>query len=907
MRRWKELAGVTTWTLVSALFATSTQAQDSIPQWRRWEKTIVSSRDFTIGGGNPYRDLVLRVQFTKRGTGETFTQDAFWEGLTAAPKSFRARAALSAAGAQSATWDWTVVGCTGTTGGQNCAQSTTWAPASGTITVTANTSSNIRLYDRGFLKQLGLSSTTKPAFMYSWSQLFYGDSLVPFYFAADTAWTAPPREIFGQTTAWSSFVSNRKAKQFTTVLISPAVAWQPGATDLWPALPGAGDFSFNQAGTCTAPLPNDCSKPRPEYWQAFDNLVQQANAQDLYVGIIGVIDPVGLGDGDHPFPNQANAVAFARHLAARMAGNHVFFSPGFDTQLGWVTAGGVSTRDVMSAVGAALKTATPRHLVTNHLAGRSTCTDYQSFASNSPAAWMTLYVFQSGHAKTVAGSPGQICPGRLSSEGPLRAALRRAREVPITLAGFQTPVALPAFNGEGPYDDTSYAPDEVDNRYRLRHANHLSSLSNALGVTYGAERLVFWHQPGNTYFNLPSANDMTTLANRFRNRAGLSSSPGWLLNQRPDPDHENKMALASDGASVVLAYAPGRQTNDDGPALNNIVVGTTGLSGLACGTPWTRKWLRADNGTSFPGGTACTASAGRITIGRPDCNPGQGSNPDCDWVLELQRTGSALASPFVPGGAARVDVWVEGGADGVPAQLRFEIEGPSLASFPRQATVAEEPDTYLDSPRLARVGPDYLVVWESEPQDGSLRGVFAQLMSSGAAKAGSRLQVNSYTEHDQAEPAVASDLGGNAVIVWSSFGQDGDLGGIFARRFNSSLIAQGLELQVNQEAAGHQERPQIVVDSAGHWIVAWTTRQGEDGKAAVSWRKLSAAGLPLIDQQNLVAAEEAVHLVELAADPLGGFRIRWARRGLTGALVEVLEQAFDAAGDKVGSPIARYP
>lgn len=476
----------------------------------------------------------------------------------------------------------------------------------------------------------------------------------------------------------------------------------------------------------------------------------------------------------------------------------------------------------------------------------------------------------------------------------------------MTLAGFQTPVALPAFNGEGPYDDSSYAPDEVDNRYRMRHANHLSSLSDALGVTYGAERIVFWHSPGN-YFNLDSAKDMTTLANRFRNRANFASFPEWLLNQRPDPDHENKMALATDGASVVLAYAPGRGTNNQPPPLMSVVVATGGLPGLACGTPWTRKWLQAHNGTPFTGGTTCTATAGQLTISRPDCIPGQGANPDCDWVLELQRTKSALASPFVAAGAASVDVWVEAGTEGEPSRLQFEIQDPSLAPSPQQALVAEELATFPAAPRLARVASDYLVVWESEPQDGSLRGVFAQRMSSGAAKVGQLLQVNTYTEHDQAEPEVASDSSGNVVIVWSSFGQDGDLGGIFARRFNASLMAQGLEFQVNQTTLGHQEKPQVVLDSAGNWIVAWSTRLGEEGQAAVSWRKISAGGQPILSQQDLVVSDQPARLVSLQAEPLGGFRVSWARMGSASDLLEVVEQTFDAAGEKVGGPIARYP
>ena len=53
----------------------SLSAQDalgpSVSQWRRWDEMITSDMDYTAGGGDPSRDLELRVTFTQCDTTAT--------------------------------------------------------------------------------------------------------------------------------------------------------------------------------------------------------------------------------------------------------------------------------------------------------------------------------------------------------------------------------------------------------------------------------------------------------------------------------------------------------------------------------------------------------------------------------------------------------------------------------------------------------------------------------------------------------------------------------------------------------------------------------------------------------------------------------------------------------------------
>src|SRR5687768_15515413 len=80
----------------------------------------------------------------------------------------------------------------------------------------------------------------------------------------------------------------------------------------------------------------------------------------------------------------------------------------------------------------------------------------------------------------------------------------------------------------------------------------------------------------------------------------------------------------------------------------------------------------------------------------------------------------------------------------------------------------------------------------------------------GQAPAGTEFRVNTNTFLTQSESSVATDVGGNFVVVWESASQDGDGLGVFGQRFNAQGIPQGSEFQVNAFSAADQARPAVV-------------------------------------------------------------------------------------------------
>lgn len=868
-------AGFVPLTLLLILSAASTvwaQIPDNVFRWQRWEKELTASVSL---GPNPYKDVVVRVQFTKMG-GTTFTQDAFWQAdLTnaATQRRFKVRAALP-----EGQWTWQVISCTGNSG----CSSVNWTPAGGTINVTRPaTNTGIKLYDKGHPMQL----TNITALGTTKSSLLYANDYSRFFWAADTAWTAPPREISGQTAFWSSYLTSRKNRQFSTVLIAPSVAWQPGGGDPWPALPGADGFSFIQSGNCgTNAIPNNCSKPRREYWDAFDAMVQQANGKDLLTAIIGVMDPVTVTNGNTGFPNVENARDFARYLTARMAGNAVVFSPGFDHAANKTTSEGTPLRQVMDEVGDAIKTASGfRRLVTAHLAGSSSCADYADFRDDG---WMTFYFFQSGHGFGSGGLPP--CPGKQSNETPTRAAIRRAREMPLHLATY-TDVRLPSLNGEGPYDDYPATADP-QNPYRLRQAGYLSTLSNATGYTYGVTRIWQWYGALSPFFSIPSVNHMQVMYNRFRNRPGLTARHAWILDQTADPNHENKKALAGT-TTFAMAYVP--QTPD------RIKIRTSSLPGLNCGATWTKKWFPATSAQVHTSPITCTPGTGNITIIKPGCS----GHPDCDYVLQLEKTGSGLAVPGGTSSTLDVVVWEELDPDIGTSAVYASRVNPDGTEHP-PVVVSPAGSAFQNAPRVARAGQGYWVVWQAEDVDRSLLGVFGQRLKDDGLPSGPVVQLNTYTTDDQSDPAVASNAEGKTFFVWSSFGQDGDLGGVFARIFDSAGDPLAPEFQLHDDGTGFQAMPQVVTSYTGDFVVGWESDESLDSLGnALVLRAFRGTGSPATVEIRIGGGEtEVLHLVDVQADITGGFTVRWIQDGPTEEVFTEWLQSFASDGSALAPP-----
>ena len=191
------------------------------------------------------------------------------------------------------------------------------------------------------------------------------------------------------------------------------------------------------------------------------------------------------------------------------------------------------------------------------------------------------------------------------------------------------------------------------------------------------------------------------------------------------------------------------------------------------------------------------------------------------------------------------------------------------------------------------------VVWES-PQDGSDEGVFIERYENTGAKIGLEFQVNAFTPDNQAHPDVASDAGGNFVVVWTSYYQNSLPRSIRGQRFNSNGITVGGEFR----ASGSTEYgvfPRVAMNRDGAFVVVWTDHDKDGDGSGVSGQLFDSSGTKIGSEFQVNTYTTGYQFgPAVAMDRFGSFIIAWSSGGQDGSDYGIFAQRFDSVGSKAG-------
>ncbi|MEM9219612.1 MAG: calcium-binding protein [Cyanobacteria bacterium P01_F01_bin.150] len=183
--------------------------------------------------------------------------------------------------------------------------------------------------------------------------------------------------------------------------------------------------------------------------------------------------------------------------------------------------------------------------------------------------------------------------------------------------------------------------------------------------------------------------------------------------------------------------------------------------------------------------------------------------------------------------------------------------------------------------------------------------------------------INTTTANDQENVAIARSSNGNTVIVWESADQDGNRGGIYAQQFASDGTVIGSEFQVNTFTNGNQATPAIAMDDVGNFVIVWVD-QGRpyriDGgtspatitdESGIYGRRFSSNGTPLDSEEFLIDRDDTVFsspapgffqtdIAEpsVAMDSNGDFVVTWR---FDSDLGDIFARRFGATGTAQGS------
>ncbi|HNM75094.1 MAG TPA: PKD domain-containing protein, partial [Accumulibacter sp.] len=149
-------------------------------------------------------------------------------------------------------------------------------------------------------------------------------------------------------------------------------------------------------------------------------------------------------------------------------------------------------------------------------------------------------------------------------------------------------------------------------------------------------------------------------------------------------------------------------------------------------------------------------------------------------------------------------------------------------------------------------GSGFVVVWRDDAGDGNGAGVFGQRFDASGATLGGRFQINAYTNSTQEHPSVAALKGGGFIVVWESEGQDLSGTGIYAQRYDAAGVKVGAEFRVNTTINSTQNDPRVAALENGGWVVTWADANGTDGSGwGVMMQQYNAAG-QAVDHETVV-------------------------------------------------------
>jgi hypothetical protein len=150
-------------------------------------------------------------------------------------------------------------------------------------------------------------------------------------------------------------------------------------------------------------------------------------------------------------------------------------------------------------------------------------------------------------------------------------------------------------------------------------------------------------------------------------------------------------------------------------------------------------------------------------------------------------------------------------------------------------------------PRVAGLpSGGFVVVWETTSQDAQGVGIMSRYFDAEGVAVTQEILVNTTTAKDQLAPDVAVFGDGTVVAAWESRDQDGDLSGIFFQRFNSSGVKSGIETRANGYTTSNQRRPAVAILPGNQFVLVWESfgQEGNDSYGIFA-RRFTKSGEPM--------------------------------------------------------------
>jgi hypothetical protein len=190
-----------------------------------------------------------------------------------------------------------------------------------------------------------------------------------------------------------------------------------------------------------------------------------------------------------------------------------------------------------------------------------------------------------------------------------------------------------------------------------------------------------------------------------------------------------------------------------------------------------------------------------------------------------------------------------------------------------------------ENPRVSMLnGGGAVFVWQGGEQ--GFQHIYARFLSPSTTWVGNDVRVSTFTNNMQIDPAVATLVNGNVVVVWGSFNQvsSTSLQDVYAQMLTSSGSKIGGEFLVNQFTSFNQRAPAVAALSGGGFVVVWISEQERFTDASgppsvdVYGRLYNASGVAVGSEFLINTGTNICAAPTVAAGSDGGFMVAWTQK-----------------------------
>lgn len=157
--------------------------------------------------------------------------------------------------------------------------------------------------------------------------------------------------------------------------------------------------------------------------------------------------------------------------------------------------------------------------------------------------------------------------------------------------------------------------------------------------------------------------------------------------------------------------------------------------------------------------------------------------------------------------------------------------------------------------------------------------VWMRRISSSGALLGSQVAVNTYTTGAQPGGTSAINSSNSLVIVWSSFGQDGNGASVYGQKFNPDGSRAGTPFRISQTLSDEEPAPVVGMADDGSFVVTWYVdkRRTSPGSLATTYSRQFRADTTPVDTETIVnsIAGSKTYFPQIAMAPSGNYTIGW--------------------------------